>query len=117
LQGKSTVSSPSGAPDGETGPLIIGGEKDSATGIYTSTFDGLIKNIKIYNRLLSAAEITADAAGTHISNGLVFWGPFAPTEALTDYYDAALTTSQKLIDAVTGKVGTPQNAPVCREIT
>lgn len=52
-------------------PLIIGNNSDA-----TATFDGSIKDVKMWNRVLSAAEITKDAAGlnpeTAIPN-LIHW--------------------------------------------
>jgi hypothetical protein len=41
-------------PNG-TGPLKIGGNS-----IWTEWFSGLIDNVRVYNRALSAAEVTTD---------------------------------------------------------
>jgi len=73
--------------------------------------------VLMYNRVLSAAEIALDAAGTLITDGLVFRGLCIPTSQASDYYDAALTELQKVFDNINGLIGTPKDAPVCREIT
>jgi len=97
--------------------LYIGGYYLSDDDIYQNSFDGLIKNVLMYNRVLSADEIALDAAGTLITDGLVFRGLCVPTSQTADYYDAALTTSQLLFDDVNGVSGIPRGAPTCREIT
>lgn len=96
--------------------LTIGGYKET-DGIYHNNFDGLIKNVLIYNRILSADEIALDASGTLITDGLVFRGLCIPTADTATYYDAALTESQYLYDDINGAIGVPHGAPTCREIT
>lgn len=97
--------------------LYVGGYYLSDTNVYLNNFDGLIKNMLMYNRVLSAAEIALDAAGTLITEGLVFRGLCVPTSQTANYYDAALTTSQLLFDDVNGVSGIPRGTPTCREIT
>jgi hypothetical protein len=97
-------------------PLIIGGYKFSDLITRESYGSFIIKNVLIYNRILTAAEIAADAAGTLVTDGLVFRGLAIPTNQANAYYDAALTTSQPLHDDINGALGIPYGAPTCREI-
>ena len=83
---------------------------------YWNSFAGKIKNFYGYNRLLTDLEIAADAAGTLVTDGLVFRGLAIPTNQADAYYDAALTTSQPLHDDINGALGIPYGAPTCREI-
>ncbi len=110
---------PVGSKGDEDGLLLyIGGYFIIDNGIYQNIWDGLIKQVCIYNRRLSAAELALDAATPGcITDGLVFRGLCAPTAGTAAYYDAALTTSQYLYDDVNGAIGVPHGAPTCREIT
>lgn len=96
--------------------LYLGGYYLSDTNVYQNSLDGVMKNVLIYNRILSAAEIALDAAGTLVTNGLVFRGLCIPTSQTAAYYDQALAASQKLYDDINGTIGTPYGAPTCREI-
>ncbi len=78
--------------------------------------NGLLKDVCIYDRILTAAEITADAAGTISTDGLIFRAPCIPTTETTSYYDAALTEAQLIYDNFGGNIGTPKFTPTCREI-
>lgn len=48
-------------------------------------FDGCIKDVKMWNRVLSAAEIAEDYAGHNIADGQILWVPLC-----CDYNDRAL---------------------------
>jgi hypothetical protein len=52
-----------------TNPLRIG-NRAYDTG---STFDGAIRHVKMWKRVLTAAEIAADYAGTPATSGLIHW--------------------------------------------
>lgn len=41
----------------------------------TFTFDGCIKDVKMWSRVLTADEIALDYAGTNVSNGQILWVP------------------------------------------
>jgi len=102
---------------GMVNPIIVGGNIN-ADGTYDNNFDGLLKNVLIYNTILTPDEIAADAASPgSVTRGLVFRGLCIPTSQTADYYDAALTTSQLLFDDVNGVSGIPRGTPTCREIT
>ena len=117
LAGFTTFSSPTGDPvESEDGKLIIGAIT-YPTGGYSQVTDGVVRNVCIYNRVLTADEIALDAAGTLITNGIVFRGLGIPTAETTAYYDQELTESQYVYDDIGGAVGVPKNAPTCREIT
>ena len=71
---------PVGATNSDNTTMAIG---DWGSG--TRAFDGLIDEVRVYNRALSASEIKSLYRGTHIRNGLVgywpLWGgslPFVP---------------------------------------
>jgi hypothetical protein len=98
--------------------LYLGGVYSVDTDDYLCKFTGQIKNPLVYNRILSADEIALDAATPGcITEDLEFAGIYIPTSKTTEYYDAALTELQKVFDNINGLIGTPKDAPVCREIT
>lgn len=89
----------------------------SSTG--TNAFDGTIHSLLLYNRILSAAEI-ADAYASKLAiptyKGLVF-APnlMGASGGVVD--GATLGTSNKIVDFVSGSIGTPSGSPVLRSET
>jgi hypothetical protein len=86
-------------------------------GFYNWPFIGKLKNITIYNRVLSQADVTAlynaGRDGNLMLSGMIFQGPVIPTRDSTHYNGATLTEADKLIDGVHGQVGTPIDGPTC----
>jgi hypothetical protein len=70
-----------------TNPLRIG-NRAYDTG---STFDGAIRHVKMWKRVLTAAEIAADYAGTPATSGLIHW--FKLGGDYTDYGSVGVTAT------------------------
>lgn len=86
----------------------------------TTSFDGLITGIVIYNRILSAAEI-ADAYNSRLAipnyNGLVFAPNLCGAAGLQTFDGATLGSTNYLKDMVSGATGTPNGSPIGRADT
>jgi len=81
------------------------------------SIDGKVKNIRIFNRILSAAEVAAEyATPNSVTNGLVWKSPGVPTTILSEYEDLTLTSTTKIYDEIGGKAGTPYGSPIARLI-
>jgi hypothetical protein len=79
---------------------------------FQQAFWGKMKDVRIYNRVLTAAEVTTlynsgTVDNTMVTDGLVFQGLNVRTSEYADYVDEVLTIGQKLIDNINGAVGTP----------
>lgn len=93
------------------GQLIIGNQYDY-TNQYNSAFGGRIKDARIYNRILSGAEITILYNGgvpnmDLVTSGLQFQAFVVPTNRLSQYIDQSLTSAMKVRDRINGVIGTP----------
>jgi hypothetical protein len=69
-----------GPYEDETGALTVLGNVKTATLVYSLPFDGKIFDARIYNRILTAAEVTTlynggTASSLLVLDGLVFQGP------------------------------------------
>ena len=76
-----------------------------------------MKDVRIYKRVLSAAEVTTlYNSGTPnmdlVTNGLVFQAFVVPTFRLNNYIDTTLTSDMKVRDRIHGVVGTPNGSPI-----
>jgi hypothetical protein len=109
---------PSGTKYTKVGvPLIIGNQK--AFWDYTTAMDGKLFDGRVYHRILSASEVTAiyNSGTPSVDAGpqdMVFQGPFVPTERLSDYIDATLSSDTKVRDAIYGAAGTPRGTVIGR---
>lgn len=109
----------SGTVQNEIGvPLVIGNEM-TATIPFNLPFNGIIKDARIYNRIITQAEVTTlYNSGTPdeslVTDGLVFQAFAVRTENLADYADQTLTSSLTLRDNVFGAVGVPNGSPTGR---
>ena len=87
---------------------------------YTSPFIGKIKDARIYNRILTQAEITAmNTAGAYdMSNtsGMIFQAPLVRTKELTYWTDHTMLSGDRMIDNVYSVVGTPNGNVITRTI-
>ena len=75
--------------------------------------------MRVYNRILSAAEVTTLYNGGTpdmdlVTDGLQFQAFVVPTFRLTDFVDATLTSDMKVRDRIYGVVGTPHGSPIGR---
>lgn len=81
---------------------------DLNLGYATSTADESESKCLVYNRILTADEVAADAASPgSITDGLVFAGPAVPTRLLDEYDNEALDASKPVFDRIYGVVGIP----------
>ena len=109
------VVTPDGAAFSRIGNLMVVGNLKNSAYDYNRPFDGLIKDVRVYNVILTQAEATSLAAGGNVTRGMVFQGPCVRTSELADFEDLTLTT-EKLIDNMYGQVGTPNNSVITRLI-
>jgi len=122
-EGRVTTTPPVGDPISEEGAELMLGGQYYVQGLpahpyYQNLFDGVWKKPYIYNRILTAGEVALDAAGTVITDGLIFRGSCIPTSKTALYYDQALTTDLPTYDDVGGIVGVIHgSSAICREIT
>jgi hypothetical protein len=76
----------------------------------------LIKDARVYNRVLSASDIQTLARSPNnynaISEGLVFNAPFCRNFRYGDYLDHQLTADMAVLDRVNQFVGTPHYSSV-----
>ena len=79
--------------------------------------DGKIYDVRIFNRILSGAEIASEYAtpGT-VTDGLVFKTFSVSTSRLAEYEDLTLTSENRVFDSVGDYVGTPVGSPIARLI-
>jgi hypothetical protein len=107
------VQAPVGDVADETGASFVVG---NLHGDYDYPFDGEIKDVRVYEVILTQAEATALDAGTNVTRGLVFHAPNVRTREIDDWEDKTLTAADRLIDNMYGVVGTPHGSPICRLI-
>jgi hypothetical protein len=108
----STSASPSGAYKGEDDCLLSIGALSSSNAFYNYTtfaMDATIKDYRIYDKILSAAEVlqiyTEGVGGTGVTDGLVFQPPCVYTKRLADFIDQDITATNRILDNVYGNVG------------
>jgi hypothetical protein len=97
----------------------IGNVINTTTGLFTYGLDGKIFDPRVYNRILSAAEVTTLYNGgtpdeTLVTSGLVFQGFNVKTNELASYTDQTLTSALKIRDNAYGAIGTPAGSPIGR---
>jgi len=111
-----------GAPiESENGSQLVAGNIFASNEVWNSAFEGTLKDLRIYNRILSSTEVTTlynsgaqdDAL---VTDGLIFQGPCVRTKDYALYEDETLTESLKVLDNVYGVVGTPHGSPVGRAV-
>jgi hypothetical protein len=112
-------SDPAGVLSDETGANFSIGNINIPAVPYGYPFPGRIYDPRIYNRILTAAEVTTlYNAGTPdttlVTDGLVFQGMNVRTGDLTSYVDQTLTSSLTVRDNIYGAIGTPHGAPIGR---
>lgn len=115
VQTLTEVSTPAGAVDTNEDDEFVVGNSHSANDDYTSTFDGKMKDVRIYNRVLSSGEVaTLYNSGTPnemlVTSGMVFQAFCVRTKELSQYINLNLT--KKVLEQVYGAVGTPHGDPV-----
>jgi hypothetical protein len=101
--------------DDSDNPFTIGNIY-SESGV-NAPFIGGLKNIRVYNDVLTAAQVAAIFAlgvnGNPSYSSQVFAGPCIKAVDATLYNGVALTENLKLLDDMFGAVGTPIDGPTC----
>lgn len=112
---------PSGTIQTESGsPVIIGNINTSASPL-NYAYDGKISDARVYNRILTAAEVTelynAGVSSTSlVTDGLVFQGPavYADQGDATSLAGTVLSSDDRLIENIIRAVGIPSGSPTIR---
>lgn len=114
------TSTPSGSTVSRNGARLFVGNLDTSASDYANALDGIIFDPRIYNRILTQAEITAlynsgtPSASVGTTSGLVFQAFAVRTGDTASYVDQTLTSSTNLFDAQFKAVGTVHGAPIGR---
>jgi len=104
----------SGATSLETGCAVMLGNIRSVTIDLERPFPGRLWDVRVYNRILTATEAAALAAGTDVTAGMVFQAPCVRTAELDDYdglellvpsRDGTPPVDMRVLDNVYGAVG------------
>lgn len=103
-----------GATADETGANFVVGNLKTTAVDYTFPFDGKIKDARVYNRILSQADINTLHYTDAGVPGLVFQAPCVRTSEVPAYTNLTLTAENKLIDNIYGAIGTPNGSPISR---
>lgn len=103
---------PTGTVSDDTGNPFIVANRIYPEIEYQYAFQGKIKDVRIYDRVLTATEVTTlynsgTVDNALVTDGLVFQGLNVRTSEYADYVDDVLTIDQKIIDNIYGAVGTP----------
>jgi hypothetical protein len=111
---------PSGTQANETGVDFLIGNVKTASWEYVNDFNGKIFDFRIYDRILTQAEVTelynagVPSALVGTKNGLVFQGMAVRTENLANYIDQILDSTLTVRDNIFGAVGVPHGSPIGR---
>jgi hypothetical protein len=117
---------PSGTSDDDSDcPLIFftaGPDAANPANPYlTDSQNFTLKDVRIYNRILSPAEVAEIAAGeddySTVQEGLLFCGPFAPTDNIDDYIGDTIEADDLVLDIVHGAAGVPYNETTATSAT
>jgi hypothetical protein len=110
---------PSGTSDDDSDcPLILFNiaPNPSVAGqqyFYNSSKNAILKDIRIYNRILTQSEITELANGeddySTVQDGLQFQGIYAPKDNINDYIGDVIDNQDLVLDSVHKAAGIPYN--------
>lgn len=103
-----------------TGTIYTGTSADLYIGDYTATYNpnGQVADLRVYNTILSAADIlaiyNAGAFSAAYDTNLVFHAPLTNAKNLggSDFNGYTLTSSTTLVDRINCAVGTPSGSPL-----
>ena len=99
--------------DDSDGRLWIGGYTGMGAGEGT---DGKLQDVRVYNRILSANEVSAlynSRCLRNVMNGLVFWAPMWGADSAT-FDGLTLTAAHVVRDWAGGASGVPTGSPIGR---
>jgi hypothetical protein len=112
---------PTGTTRSEVGARMIVGNEKTSTHDFDRSFDGKIKDLRVYN-MDNIAVTDGDlayglalegAGGAGYYDGMVFQAFTIRTSDLTAYTDLTMTT-EKILDGYNGVVGTANGSPIVR---
>jgi hypothetical protein len=114
-----TVQTPAGTLNSELGTHVVIGNAKTATEDYTYPFAGKIYDPRIYNRIITAAEVTTLYNGgtpdsSLVTDGLVLQGFCVRTDKLTDYTDVELDRDSRVLENAYKAVGFVHGSPIAR---
>ena len=93
-----------------------GTTKIGGFGVLSGTpFDGIIRDVRVYNRILAAGEILDlynSKGADHNDYGLVFHVPMISAAGLQTFGGGTLTNTSYVYDRISGLQGTPSGSPV-----
>jgi len=112
--GVTTIIAPSGVADDETGTSFFLGNVVTRTINGERPLYGEIKDARVYNRILTADEISDIYNNETVTDGLVFQGPVVRTSELDDYIDQTIGMGMTVRDNVFGVVGDIFGDPIGR---
>lgn len=103
---------PSGSLNSEYGAEVVVGNWHTATQNYGKPWHGYLMDVRIYNKILTQAEVTElynygimDA--WLVTDGLVFKAITVPTKEADSYDGVLLDENKKVLDCIYQAVGTP----------
>jgi hypothetical protein len=102
---------------GEAGAQFAIGNLNTIAHPLTYPFDGVIEDVRVYGRILSADEVAAMAADygyLAALDGALFQGPVIRTADLAHYTDLTLTDDDKVRDNIFGVVGSKTGGVITR---
>lgn len=121
-QAVSEIFTPAGTLNVELGTHVVVGNAKTVTQDYSYPFDGKIFDARIYDRILTASEVTTLYNGgtpdpSLVTDGLIFQAFAVLTTFENDYIDTALDSSDRIFEnqfRAAGRVNgtpTPRTAP------
>jgi hypothetical protein len=105
------VTAPQDVANSEANTLFSLGNFYHPTVPYTRQFHGLYRDMRVYNRALTAQEALDVYNGDPVDDGLLFQAPAIPTDARDQYIDQSLGT-KLCYDLVKGRPGSTATSPL-----
>jgi hypothetical protein len=113
-------STPAGTLLSEENASFVIGNSASASSGYGSAFPGTVEDVRVYNRVITAAEVgqiyAEGATGESVLTGLTFQGPAVRTKVYSYFLDHTVVTGDRVTENIFGNIGTPNGAPTIRAI-
>lgn len=112
--GVTEIGTPLGTQNSEYGAEVVIGNWHTDTQEYTAAWNGVIKDARIYNLILTAAQVTElynagvpDAS--LVTGGLVFQGPVVKTSDVAAYDGTALDAALPVFENIHQALGIPHD--------
>ncbi len=102
---------PVGSSLNDSNASLFVGNQNYPASLNTFNFNGCLKDIRYYNRILTSTEVTtisgAENSYYSITSGLVFQLAGVRTDRYSDYLNNTITSDMKIADNIYGYRGTP----------